>query len=116
MSLDEIDKNSNPNESSITLSTSVNSNDIQNQPTETDLLNDPESALETTYNVEKEKISQVNKKETNENNIEYKPYLFYGNHYQNLHPKYLGKTRAFLYIKDSPLIIIGPDCKFDIFI
>ena len=117
MSLDEIDQNTNPNGNAITLSTSVNSNDNnQNQPTETDLLNDPESALETTYKVEQEKITQVNKKETHGNNIESKPYLFYGNHYQNLHPKYLGKTRAFLYRNDSPLIIIGPDCKFDTFI
>ena len=48
--------------------------------------------------------------------MEDKPYLFYGNHIQNLHPKYLGKTRAFFYHNDSPLIIIGPDCKFDLII
>ena len=39
-------------------------------------------------------------------------YLLYGNRFDNLNPKYLGKTRAFLFIGDYPLIIIGPDCKF----
>ena len=113
MSLDEIDQNSNPNGSTITLSTSVNNNDNNaNKPTETDLLNDPETALETTYKIEKESISQVNTKKTQGFYMEDKPYLFYGNHIQNLHPKYLGKTRAFFYYNDSPLIIIGPDCKF----
>ena len=41
-----------------------------------------------------------------------KPYLLYGNHIENLKPKYLGKARAFLFINNYPLIIIGPDCKF----
>ena len=119
MSLDEIDQNSNPDGSTITLSTSVNNNDNNaNQPTETDLLNDPETALETTYDVEKEKleeISLVNQRQYDENNIKYteehKSFLFYGNNYHNLHPKHLGKTIALFYYKDIPLIIIGPDCK-----
>ena len=116
MSIDEIDQNSNSNGSSITLSTSVTNNESVNQPTETDLLNDPETAIETTYNVEKEKISQVNRKVTNEDNPQYKSYLFYGNHYQNMEPKYLGRTRAFLYRDGYPKIIIGPDCKLIIII
>ncbi len=40
-----------------------------------------------------------------------KSYLLYGNHIDNLKPKYLGKSRAFFYINNYPLIIIGPDCK-----
>ena len=115
MSLDEIDQNSNLNNNKVIISTSTNNNDNKSIPTETDLLNDPESAIETTYNVETEKISQINQRQYDENNSEYnqenKPFLFYGNHYQNLHPKYLGKTIALFYYKDNPLIIIGPDCK-----
>ena len=112
MSLDEIDQNSISNGSSITLSTSITNNDTANQATETDLLNDQESAIETSYNVEKEKISQVNIKEPKGNDITNKSYLFYGNHISNLHPKYLGRTRALFYHNDYPLIIIGPDCKY----
>ena len=123
MSLDEIDQNSNNSENNInniTLSTSIDTNNVKenniNLPTETDLLNDPESSIEPAYNVEEEKISPVNIKEKQENNTTTKPYLFYGNHITNLHPKYLGKTRALFYYNDSPLIIIGPDCKLNYFI
>ena len=112
MSLDEIDQNSSTTENTINLSTNINNNENINSPTESDLLNDPESAIESTYNVEKEKISQVNIKEPKGNDITNKSYLFYGNHISNLHPKYLGRTRALFYHNDYPLIIIGPDCKY----
>ena len=72
-----------------------------NSPSETDLLNDPEAAIETSYNIEKEKISQVNIKESNGNNQTRNPYLLYGN------------QRALFYKGDYPLIIIGPDCKLN---
>ena len=114
MSLDEIVQTSNSSENNnITLSTSMDTNDINNIniPSETDLLNDLESPVDNTYNVEKEKISQVNIKESNQNNQTRNPNLLYGNHISNLQPKYLGKTRALLYKGDYPLIIIGPDCK-----
>ena len=119
MSLDEKNESSNSteNKSNITLSTSLDITDINNSinaPTETDLLNDPESAIETTYNVQKEKISQINIKESNENNTKKNLNLLYGNHISNLQPKYLGKTRALFYRNDYPLIIIGPDCKLNI--
>ena len=119
MSLDEIDQNSNVTENNITLSTSIDTNNVKdniNLPTETDLLNDPELSIETSYNVKEEKTSPVNIKETHENNTKTKLYLFYGNHISNLHPKYLGKTRALFYHNDYPLIIIGPDCKYYFFI
>lgn len=38
--------------------------------------------------------------------------LLYGNDINNLYPKYLGKMLSFIYIKNKPLICIGPDCKF----
>ena len=37
--------------------------------------------------------------------------LLYGNPLNKIKPKYIGKARAFLYIGNSPLIIIGPGCK-----
>ena len=115
MSLEEKNESSNSTDNnSLTLSTSLDINNINNNinaPTETDLLNDPESAIETTYNVQKEKISQINIKESNENNTKKNLHLLYGNHISNLQPKYLGKTRALFYRNDYPLIIIGPDCK-----
>ena len=115
MSLDEKNELSNSNyNNNITLSTSLDINNINtsiNAPTETDLLNDSESAIETTYNVQKEKISQINIKESNENSTKKNLNLLYGNHISNLQPKYLGKTRALFYKNDYPLIIIGPDCK-----
>ena len=112
MSLDEIQDNSEENKNKITLSTAPTINENLNQPSETDLLNDPESALESQYNTKEEKISRVNEKSNNNNKITTKPYLFYGNHFENLHPKYIGKTRALFYYNNYPLIIIGPDCKF----
>ena len=115
MSLDENMEISNSIENNnIALSTSLDMNHINNNinaPTETDLLNDPESAIESTYNVQKEKITQVNIKESNQNSSQKNLNLLYGNHISNLQPKYLGKTRALFYRNDEPLIIIGPDCK-----
>ena len=51
-------------------------------------------------------------KEEQKNNIENKMQLLYGNDINNLYPKYLGKMLSFIYIKNEPLITIGPDCKF----
>ena len=53
--------------------------------------------------IEKE---EEQKKDEEEENI-----LLYGNDINNLYPKYLGKMRSFFYIKNHPLITIGPDCK-----
>ena len=37
----------------------------------------------------------------------------YGNPYNELYPKYIGKSKAFFYDKNgNPRITIGPDCKF----
>ena len=56
--------------------------------------------------IEKEQEIQKNNVE-NENNL-----LLYGNDINNLYPKYLGKMLSMIYIKNQPLITIGPDCKF----
>ena len=54
-----------------------------------------------------EKGQEEQKKNVEDNNI-----LLYGNDINNLYPKYLGKMLSFIYIKNEPLITIGPDCKF----
>ena len=46
------------------------------------------------------------------NEKEQKTILLYGNDINNLYPKYLGKMLTLIYIKNKPLIAIGPDCKF----
>ena len=56
--------------------------------------------------IEKEEKEQ--KKNVEDNNI----LLLYGNDINNLYPKYLGKMLSMIYIKNQPLITIGPDCKF----
>ncbi len=40
--------------------------------------------------------------------------LIYGTSINIHNPRKIGLVRAFLYIKDFPLIIIGPDCKYNI--
>ena len=54
-----------------------------------------------------EKGQEEQKKNVEDNNI-----LLYGNDINNLYPKYLGKMLSLIYIKNQPLITIGPDCKY----
>ena len=54
----------------------------------------------------------IEKEEEQKKNEEEENILLYGNDINNLYPKYLGKMRSFFYIKNQPLITIGPDCKF----
>ena len=54
-----------------------------------------------------EKEQEIQKNNVEDNNI-----LLYGNDINNLYPKYLGKMLSLIYIKNQPLITIGPDCKF----
>ena len=53
-----------------------------------------------------EKEQEIQKNNVEDNNI-----LLYGNDINNLYPKYLGKMLSMIYIKNQPLITIGPDCK-----
>ena len=57
-------------------------------------------------------IPMITKEKEEKKNIENKIPLLYGNDINNLYPKYLGKMLSFIYIKNEPLITIGPDCKF----
>ena len=42
--------------------------------------------------------------------------LVYGAYIDIHKPKNIGAVKAFLYIKDFPLIVIGPDCKYNLII
>ena len=65
------------------------------------------------YNREEEIRIKNIKNPSKENNSKY---LLYGNDIKIMNPKYLGRTRAFFYHNNYPLIIIGPDCKLSIYI
>ncbi len=58
--------------------------------------------------IELELLECYNKKE---DKMEDKKNKLYGNDINIERPKKLGKLRALLYIKDYPLIIIGPHCN-----
>ena len=45
--------------------------------------------------------------------IDDRKWCLYGNNYDEKYPKYLGKCRAFLYVDNKPLILIGPECKLN---
>ena len=53
---------------------------------------------------------ELNVKYNNNTNHD-KNNILYGNSITIVKPRNIGKVSAFLYIKDFPLIIIGPDCK-----
>ena len=57
-------------------------------------------------------IPIIIKEKEEQKNIENKIPLLYGNDINNLYPKYLGKMLSFIYIKNEPLITVGPDCKY----
>lgn len=44
------------------------------------------------------------------------PDLIYGNPIDVHNPRNIGSMKAFFYINNNPLIVIGPDCKFFIII
>lgn len=41
--------------------------------------------------------------------------LIYGIPYENKSPRKIGNVRVFLYIKKTPFIVIGPDCKYNLY-
>jgi len=112
MSYLDIEDNSKKGENDINLSSSINTNtdaNINTNSSEKYEADDNEAAIE--YNREEETKLKPRSENLNNSNIGTKKYLLYGNHIDNLKPKYLGKARAFCYINNYPIIIIGPDCK-----
>ena len=57
--------------------------------------------------------SAKNDKNNINNELIYKINNIYGNPFEELSPKYIGKSRAFFFDSNgNPRITIGPDCKF----
>ena len=52
-----------------------------------------------------------NSEKIGKENLENKNKLIYGNDINIRNPKQLGNLKAFLYINDYPLIVIGPNCN-----
>ena len=53
----------------------------------------------------------IKEKEEEKNKLDDNMILLYGNDINNIYPKYLGKMLSMIYVKNNPLIVIGPDCK-----
>jgi hypothetical protein len=82
-----------------------------NDSTEDKIIN--EEKLDDDNDNDKLNIPIIEKEqEIQKNNVEDNNILLYGNDINNLYPKYLGKMLSLIYIKNQPLITIGPDCKF----
>lgn len=82
-----------------------------NDSTEDKIIN--EEKLDDDNDNDKLNIPMMEKEqEIQKNNVEDNNILLYGNDINNLYPKYLGKMLSMIYIKNQPLITIGPDCKF----
>lgn len=108
---DTLDKRRQESNLPFSLEENMNPKIIKFLNNETKMLNKNNSNISSTVLTEGSHYSNLSQKiiinEKNNNKNE----LLYGNPSNKKKPKYLGKTRAFLYIGSSPLIIIGPDCK-----
>ena len=67
-----------------------------------------------TYETEKTKLNE--RKKPKKINNTFKSYLLYGNHIDNLKPSHLGKTKVLFYYHNYPLIILGPDYCYNIWL
>lgn len=92
-------------------------NDNNNQSNDLEIIETKEKPIKTG---EKNDLSQnlivsnETKNEVNDKNeIKYKLNNLYGNPYEDLNPKYIGKSLALFFDKyGNPRITIGPDCKY----
>ena len=74
---------------------------------------DPSMELSTSISTDNSKSEELNKSKDQENQIlKQNISLLYGNDYKIKKPKKLGKSFVFYYIKDWPLLTIGPDCIY----
>jgi hypothetical protein len=95
--------------SSFTKADSLDNSEINKE----EKLDDDENVLNIPMIIkENEEKLEKEEKEEQKSNQDNNNILLYGNDINNLYPKYIGKMRSFLYIKNEPLITIGPDCKF----
>ena len=107
---DMLDKRRQESNLPFSLEDNMNPKFIKILNNETRMLNKNNNNISSTVLTEGSHYSNISQKiiinkDNSKNN------LLYGNPPSEIKPKYIGKTRAFLFIRNSPLIIIGPDCK-----
>ena len=94
--------------------------DNNNRSTDLEII---ETKDNSSQNQDKEELSKSllvikeqpakNDKNNIKNELIYKINNIYGNPFEELSPKYIGKSRAFFFDSNgNPRITIGPDCKF----
>lgn len=94
--------------------------DNNNRSTDLEII---ETKDNSSQNQDKEELSKSllavkeqpakNDKNNINNELIYKINNIYGNPFEELSPKYIGKSRAFFFDSNgNPRITIGPDCKF----
>ena len=94
--------------------------DNNNRSTDLEII---ETKDNSSQNQDKEELSksllavkeqpEKNDKNNINNELIYKINNIYGNPFEELSPKYIGKSRAFFFDSNgNPRITIGPDCKF----
>ena len=74
-----------------------------------------EKYSEISHLKEEIKTKEKSKKE-NENDKDDKPLTIFGNNINDRKPKYYGKTRTLLYCKETPILILGEDRNFFIYL
>lgn len=90
---------------------SNNSNEIELVSSEQRIVNNLDTSL-TIDNNKSQSIFNKNFNKTSDNSIDKKLDLIFGVPYENKYPKKIGNLRVFLYIKNIPIIVIGPNCKY----
>ena len=90
---------------------SNNSNEIDLVSSEQRIVNNLDTSL-TIDNNKSQSIFNKNFNKTSDNSIDKKLDLIFGVPYENKYPKKIGNLRVFLYIKNIPIIVIGPNCKY----
>ena len=96
----------------------IDSNKNQNIISEIDLVSSEQrivNNLDTSLTVDNNKTQSIfkdNFNKTSDNSTDKKSDLIYGVPYENKYPKKIGNLRVFLYVKNIPIIVIGPNCKY----
>ena len=65
--------------------------------------------------IDSEQSEKLNRPIIKEEQTHFNSSLFYGNSFNDYSPKHIGNMFAFFYINKKPLILIGPDCKNDLY-
>lgn len=102
----------------------INNNDINNKRNDSQIqtelstmssssnLNEEESLDKE---IDSDQSEKLNRPIIKEEHTHFSSSLLYGNSFNDYSPKHIGNMFAFFYINKKPLILIGPDCKNDLY-